>query len=814
MEFVNRTPFTLAPMPGRFGYPAHSATFVVKATIALVHDGVSVPREDQPFPTGDQPYDDDDEGLGAPRYEMDFSPFKPAADVLLVGHCHAPGGVATSRCEAGLALSGRRMGLHVSGDRYWQHGPMGARPSEPLPFTAMPLRYERAYGGPEDPRNPVGVGFGAEQVLAAGDTRMRLPNIEFPDRLIHSPADDPGPAGFGPVSRRSLLRTRYQGTYDARWEAQRWPWYPEDFDWRFWNASPVSFGNGYLVGDESLTLTHLHPRYPEFHTRLPDIRSRLFVERPGVADQALEEVPLNLDTLWIDADAETAVLLWRGICAVADPQLSDICRIYLDAEQASAAPRPPGYFQGRYRQRLAEIEDEWRIEEESPPPSDDGESLADGEDADRSPDADGQAATAEEPDEEAMVAEALSKARAQVDDLPPPEFEAADLETVHRFQQEHGQVPEEGLMATGDEEEDDPDASSAESAWTRAGVEGLGRDVSLAGEDLSGLDLSGIDFTGRDMDGVILDGANLSRASLDGARLTGASLTGAALDQASFTGAWLVDASLARASGAAVDFSAARLLRAHLSGAQFTDATFRGALLNDADLTDASLIGTDFTGAKLDGAQFERASLRAARLDDAAATDASFAEAVMTRMSARGACFFETDFSGASLPAADLRNADLRNARMEGVQAPRVRLDGADLTGLRASEQADFAGLCGRRARASGSYWEGASLGEADFTEADLRETDFSGANLQQACLERVDAAGARFIAATLEGASLRQANLFNGSLERASLAGADLSGANCYGVEFLDADWARAFLQDANVHMTKLAGGTAHGGG
>ncbi len=781
MEIVNRTPFTVAPNPGRLDFPAHSVTLIVRATLALVHDGAAVVLAEQDFPGGDIPFDDGLDGAGAPRYDMDFAPFKPATDLFLVGHCHPPGGTPTARCQAGFSVGERRVAVTVTGDRHWQVGMVRTTASEPIPFTRMPLRYEHAFGGPGYDPNPIGKGHGAGKRRPASDRALLLPNVEHPDRLVASPAGDPGPAGLGPVDRRWAGRTRWLGTYDSRWEHERWPWYPEDFDWRYWSAAPPGLtAERYLRGDEPLILTHVHPRQAEFQTRLPDLRLRGFVRRATAGASALEEVPMRLDTLWIDADAERAVLVWRGACETVDADASDISQAFIDAETASAPGHPVEHFEQRFRERLAEIEAEWAIDEEKPPPADAA-----------SPEPAAPEEAAATPEEQAL-ARAIAELEQVVEPLPgvDPEAPTPDPEALDA----------ELARYSGREPEDTPDTG-----WTRARV--AVNETPLAGEDLSGLDLSGLDLTGRDLRGTLLDRADLAATVLAGANLSAASLTAARVDGAVFAGTWLAGADLSRVTGAGADFSSARMAESRLVDAQLPDARLQGADLTGADLTDASLIGADFTAATLTSAHFVRASLRMAKMIEVNVRDAYFGEAVLTRVAAAGARLAEADFSGASLPGADFSRADLAGALFEGAQAPDMNLDDADLTGFRGGEGSDFSDLTARRARAAGSMWENAVLPRAVFSAADLTEADFSGADLRDANLAGANAPGARFIGAALSGASLASINLFQGSLERARLDGAQLGDSNCYGVEFLDADTTTATLHGANLTMTKLAG-------
>jgi len=90
----------------------------------------------------------------------------------------------------------------------------------------------------------------------------------------------------------------------------------------------------------------------------------------------------------------------------------------------------------------------------------------------------------------------------------------------------------------------------------------VGKEISLAGANLSRAYLSGADLSG-----AYLSGANLSRANLSGADLAGASLAGADL-----SGANLSRANLSRADLSRADLSGADLSGAYLSGANLSKA--------------------------------------------------------------------------------------------------------------------------------------------------------------------------------------------------------------------------------------------------
>ena len=330
MRLVNAQPkhttvFWVVSRPRR---GRHHATIILKAAYRLVPDGVAIPNEDQPpVASGDDPA----EPGAAPTYASDFVPPKPKADFLVAGAAHAPGGKPVPACRVSIAIGGHGKSLAVFGDRRWAWGPLGAAIGKPEQFVSLPLGYERAFGGPGSRNNPVGRG---------ADVRpgQLLPNIEHLDRLITQSTQRPDPAGFGPVAMTWQPRIGKAGTYDAAWLAERWPWFPADFDWSFFNAAPPDQQISYPRGDEALEFENLHPAHAIYRSQLPGVRARLFVERTPEAGGSFEEATAKLDTIWVDVPAEQLVLVWRGTLRVQSPRLRDVAAICatLEAVDVSA----------------------------------------------------------------------------------------------------------------------------------------------------------------------------------------------------------------------------------------------------------------------------------------------------------------------------------------------------------------------------------------------------------------------------------------------------------------------------------------------
>ena len=98
MDVWNNTPLRFGVLAGRINFSGDSLTLIVKGTYDLVPGAEATPVEEQPYPTGDEFYPDDEEQTGGARYEADLAYMKPAADVLLVGKCYAPAGDPVVMC--------------------------------------------------------------------------------------------------------------------------------------------------------------------------------------------------------------------------------------------------------------------------------------------------------------------------------------------------------------------------------------------------------------------------------------------------------------------------------------------------------------------------------------------------------------------------------------------------------------------------------------------------------------------------------------------------------------------------------------------
>ena len=713
IPFVHAAPLTAFTLPWQFEPGREGRVVVVKGTFDLCPDGPMKLRDDPDLPSGD--VHEGDEPLRSLLYPTDFAIFKPKADVTLRGHAYAPGGSSTASRVSfrfGRRGSGFERTIAVFGDRRWQ-GAMKLAPTEPRPFQKIPLVYERAFGGPTFDANPVGLGRDGALV----------PNLEDPAALVRDPSDAPRPMSFGAIP--VLWRGRWSrlGTFGPAWQKARWPYFPEDFDWTFFQAAPAEQQVAHLQGDETFEIVGAHPDHPVLSGSLPRLRARCFAQMTTEAGGAFHEVVLRLDTVSFDVDAMKVNLVWRGMLTVRDDEASDVAELFVTAEPLAGHP-----------------------------------------------------ATLEEARAAHVVRRTALAPVAETPGLRPANDLGAGGELTPHERQIRERLRAAGLLADA---APGPAPLPAPSASPRAHLppelDPIRRDVvsrlasgtSLAGLDLAGAELSDLDFSGRSLSRAILKdarlcrsrfaGADLSDAVLAGADLTDASLVGATLDRADLTAANLDGADLSRAGVGDADFSRVCASRASFReatgrGARFAEAALQGARFDQADLEAA-----DFTRAALDDAVLDGATLRASRFYDACGARASLRRAKLDGARADGVSLIRCALHGASAPSSVWDRAVLDESSFLGAtlvesgfvraSCRRTTFSGADLTGSRLG-----------RAKLAGAVFLKANLMNASLEAADLTCADLRAANLHGAEVWKAKLAGAQLDLAIVTGTKLEDA--------------------------------------------------------
>ena len=601
--------------------------------------------------------------------EQDRALFKPCADVTLRGAARPVKPVAQTkvRFSFGLRDGGFERELAVFGERRWKRG----APSRPQRFESVPLSWAHAFGGPDDAANPDGCGIDGD----------KLPHVEDPAELVISRSDRPRPAGFAPIGMHWPERWSRLGTYDGAWQRERFPFFPDDFDWRFFQVAPPPQQLETLAGDERYRIEGMHRDHPVLAGRLPGVRMRAFAQQTLAAGGDFFEILLKLDTALFDVDALTVHLSWRGVLEVGDARATELAQFFVIRDVMSAEPTELAGARERYM-AMSGVQPSI--------PSDGGSPARDS-------------------------------------DTPSAALDPA----VRRRAR--------ALMAGGTSldgvELDGGDLSQLDLAGrSLVGADLTGSSLRLC--DFTDADLSGAQLAGADLSGATLDGAHLSMADLAAAVLDDATLVGATLSDADFRRVRAHRARFDEASGNRPRFAGADLHGASFTGCKLDAPDFWGAALDDVDFSGAHVPAIrlyevhaqrlSFRGATIEGARADECDLDSCDLVDALANESVWDNSRLhacnfSRAHLRGAGLCEvvasaSVFAGVDLKHARLRHAALANADLRGANLMEATLEGADLSG------ADLRG-----ASLYGAETWLATIADARFDGADLSNTKLAG---------------------------------------------------------------------------------------
>ena len=332
MDIVSLCPLVASKLVWRAHNGAFALTVIVKATY-VVEPGRSVLAPVQePIRNRDSHWGDDPEQ--SVRIPTDRMPYKPRADVLLVGHAHAPNNQPVRTLVTRLVVGDVDKSIEVWCDRKLRVA--DAQLLEGPRFTRMPLSWDRTAGGPGSP-NPIGV-----RPDATPDEygTIAVANLQPPGRFGSRRADTHLPIGYGPVAPNWPSRMQFLGRLsrkfiDGGWEDEP---LPEKFDAAFFQAAPSDQQLVELHADERIVLENLHPVHSSLVTRLPGLTPRAIADR---ATGEREEIPLVADTLWIDSDRGLCCVVWRGSIGLHHAHDAGQISIWLDGVQTNALPNPP-----------------------------------------------------------------------------------------------------------------------------------------------------------------------------------------------------------------------------------------------------------------------------------------------------------------------------------------------------------------------------------------------------------------------------------------------------------------------------------------
>jgi uncharacterized protein YjbI with pentapeptide repeats len=780
---------------------------------------------------------------------------KLRGEALLSGFAFAKGGAPAPVVPVRMEVGPIAKEVWAIGDRWWEL----TGSTDPVPFTKMPLSYDRAFGGEGFLENPIGKGHVAFE-NQAGESVHPLPNLEVAKMLVTSPGDRPPVAGFAPIDPALPQRMKKLGTYDQKWFETRYPDMAEDFDPTYYNVAPEDqWIEGRWQGGERFSLQNVHADKPKIEGTVPELSARCLVTRKGAAERrasgrpdrrvpgsvdrrppgsvdrrapgsvdrrapgsldrrapesgAFEDVKLECDTLWFVPHEERLIMLFRGVIEVVDDEASDV-EDMLVALERRGAPRPIEHYREVRAKRLDKDRGALHaLRDMDLVPANVGiaKSRALSERDELGKVKNLQRINLRRRAERELEAARARFAAAGVDPdqhLPkelPPELEAP----------EPHELPDlvETLSKQAETAQKEAEARRKESlAKLRDACERAGIDPDAVGGARGGPPA----FRAEEQVARLKELAAKAKAAgieapaafarieepafVERLRQTETSVKEAyrrAAHDAS-PALPLEDAASARVRRQVVAALAANesLAGRDLTGANLGGIDFSGRDLTGAFLEKAKLAGCSFRGANVEGAVFVRADLKGADFSGARARGANFGEADLAKANLTGEIDLTAAvFVRAKLEEADLTGACLDKAQLSGVQAARAQFTNVKANGLLALK-GEFRNADLRGASIAMSTMVGLDFSGADLTGAHFFRTSLVDATLEDAILRDVK----------LERVSLAKAER-GSSFARSDLRGAILRGMHLRGVNLEEADLRDADLTGADLSAANLRG-------
>lgn len=764
---------------------------------------------------------------------LDAAMPKARGEFLANGSFHAPDGKPAPAGYVRVKLGKLDKRINVYGDRHWKRAAgVSVGVSDPEPMGSMPLDFAHAFGGKEHKPNPLGMGMDA--VEADGETRVPLPNLESPGKLIGSPSDRPAPACYGMLDPMWPQRYAKVGTYDQKWLKERAPGLADDLEWGYFNvAAEDQWTEGFWRGDEEFELHNLHPTLPLIQGRLPGLMARAFVLHGHGEGGRFEELPTRLDTVHFLPGEAAAVCIWRGDTHITTDDASDVSQIMLAYERAAEPRRSLEHYQAAMTRRLDRLtRSKLLLDERDLIPEGDKSGLA--EMIERGVEDNGREGLLAKNLRARMQSE-KDKARARVAELgvdPVPAL-VADPETVHKstslmdldvakmLADAHKQAEEaralakEKLAAMCKQMGMDPDELMKKQAATlprfsaAQRLERLQAALTLApgSRELLMKKTGSADL--KELEGKLRLAEEAFRKAYGmGAHVM---LTGALPAERQAGLATLKEQVLQRLkrgeSLARMDLAGVNLSGADLKGVDFTGtylefADFSGADLSGAKLTGAVAVRANFSGAKLAKTDFSSANVGKSSFVGAVGAGADFGDAVLSEASFENSAFPGAKFTGGLIMKADFTGADLGGAEFTKPLFMDCRLDGARLNGATIRRTTVLGGS------AVGLDLSGAKGETLLFANVDLDRLRAAGAEIAKLRLvgNETRARGADFSGAKLPGSNLRGIDLTDGNFERAVLDGSDLSEAKLKQARFRGASAVRAHFMQTDLEAANLS--------
>ena len=259
----------------------------------------------------------------------DRAPWKRNVDVTLLGHARTAFGRPLS--QVALMFSGRERGRVYFERRAQAVGDRATKDSKPEPFVTMPVVYERAYGGPGTPANPIGTGD------APGAPLPNIVDAVNPWR----------PAAFGPIASDWPVRSCKLGALQRSDLEEPVLVLPTRFDVSYFQSAPAEQQVPELGPTATFVLEGFHRERPRVEIGLPRAwpAGAVYGLSPEHPD-APSPLHFRIDTVHIEAQVWVLTLTYRACVELPDEATFDRLRVAAGLSMEGRPCAAPETWQG------------------------------------------------------------------------------------------------------------------------------------------------------------------------------------------------------------------------------------------------------------------------------------------------------------------------------------------------------------------------------------------------------------------------------------------------------------------------------------
>ncbi|MDI1435459.1 DUF2169 family type VI secretion system accessory protein [Polyangium sorediatum] len=299
VRVLARGPFDVGSRLWRDERGSLVVTVIAKATYTFA-PGDAAPL-DVPLPLQAEDGHWDDDPARSVHAPSDFAPFKPRAEVLLVGSAYAPEGRPARSIAARIVVGSVDKTVEAWGPRRFRAD--GSVEDAPLQ-TRFSLRYEYAAGGPGTD-NPAGIDLSRSALLGPVPVPQLLPHLhEITSLHEYIPR-----AGFGPIAAVWPVRAGLLGERERTWLGRSDAFaLPKTLPRQYFLVAPEDQRlDRPLEPNETILAENLHAKHPRLRMTLSGLTPYAVV-----AGSRGEPIRLQGDLLCIDTDRGLCTLTFRA----------------------------------------------------------------------------------------------------------------------------------------------------------------------------------------------------------------------------------------------------------------------------------------------------------------------------------------------------------------------------------------------------------------------------------------------------------------------------------------------------------------------